>query len=348
MEPIPVIRISGDHVEAGRQIGAACREQLARSLEDARSAPPDGLTWDDMRRAAEPYLAATRTHLPWIVAELEGAATGSGIDLIDLMALGTEEIWRHPPGSERCSDFAVGPPITADGGIWVAHNNDLSPSTSDQLVAIEWHVTGQPALFTIGVAGIFISIGYNSAGLSLTGNELSPNDDRIGVPRILIVRDILAQRSADAAIRAATNSARASSYNNLIAHIDGSIFSIEGSGGDYALLPPQDGWIVHTNHYVAPSMLRYEADPSKIAGSVARYRRAVELMANSERPVTPKLLRSFLADRAGAPDCLCKIDGEVQTVFWCIIELSQRAISYGRDPRDPESQQFAFSSKEQI
>jgi isopenicillin-N N-acyltransferase-like protein len=276
------------------------------------------------------------------VAEFEGVAAGSGIDVIDLFALGTEEIWRHPPGSERCSDFAAGPPITADGGVWLAHNNDLSPRSADQLVAVEWRVAGQPALFTIGVAGIYISVGYNSAGVSLTGNELSPNDDRVGVPRLLIVRDILAQHTADAAIRAATNPARASSYNNLIAHADGTIVSVEGSGGDYALLSALDGWLVHTNHYVAPSMLRYEADPNDIAGSVARYRRAAELMANGERPVTAALLRSFLADRAGAPDCLCKIDGRVQTVFWCIIALSQGTIAYGRDPRDTKSQDFAF------
>src|SRR5262245_12827443 len=119
VEPIPHIRVSGDHAEAGRQIGAACRLQLARSLERARSAPREGLTWDDMRQAVAPYLAATRANLPWIVTEFEGVAAGSGIDTIDLCVLGTEEIWRHPPGSERCSDFAVGPPITADGGVWL-------------------------------------------------------------------------------------------------------------------------------------------------------------------------------------------------------------------------------------
>jgi isopenicillin-N N-acyltransferase-like protein len=342
MHPILFIRVGGDHAEVGRQLGAACREQLARSLAKARSAPPAGLTWDDMRQAAEPYLAATRAELPWIATEFEGAAAGSDIDILDLFALGTEEIWRQPPGGERCSDFAAGPPITADGGVWLAHNNDLSPSAADQLVAVEWRVEGQPALFTIGVAGIFISVGYNSAGVSLTGNELSPNDDRIGVPRLLIVRDILAQRTAEAAIRAATNPARASSYNNLIAHADGTIVSVEGSGGDYALLPAHDGWLVHTNHYVAPSMLHYEADPNDIAGSVARYRRATELMASAERPITAELLRSFLADRAGAPDCLCKIDGRVQTIFWCVIALSHGSIVYGRDPRDPASQGFAF------
>jgi isopenicillin-N N-acyltransferase like protein len=341
MQPIPFIRVSGDHYETGRQIGAACRDALARSLGRAREAPPAGRSWGELRQAAAPYLAATRAHLPWIVDELSGAAVGAAIDLLDLAVLGTEEIWSDA-GAGDCSDFAAGPPATADGGVWLAHNNDLSPTVADELVAVEWQVADQPAIFTLGAGGVFISAGYNSAGLSLTGNELSPNDERVGVPRLLIVRDILAQRTAAAAIRAATNPARASSYNNLIAHVDGTIVNVEGSGGDYALLPAQDGWTVHTNHYVAPSMLRYEADPDDIAGSVARYERAHALMANREQPVTPALLRSFLADRAGAPGCLCKVDGSVQTVFWCIIALRQGAIEYGRDPRERQSQRFAF------
>ncbi len=80
---------------------------------------------------------------------------------------------------------------------------------------------------------------------------------------------------------------------------------------------------MHTNHYVAPSMLRYETDPSDIAGSAARYGRARALLASCERPVTPTQLRGFLADRAGAPDCLCKDNESVQTVFWCVIGLHQ-------------------------
>jgi isopenicillin-N N-acyltransferase like protein len=342
MQPIPFIRVSGDHYEAGRQIGAACRDALARSLSQSRAAPPSGKSWEDLRRAAAPYLAATSASLPWVVEELRGAAEGAAIDLLDLAVLGTEEIWGEDEAAQGCSDFAAGPPATADGQVWLAHNNDLSPSVADQLFAVEWRVKGQPALFTLGVGGIFISVGYNSAGLSLTGNELSPNDERIGVPRLLIVRDILAQRTAAAAIQAATNPARASSYNNLVAHKDGTIVNVEGSGGDHALLPAEDGWTVHTNHYVAPSMLRYEADPSDIAGSAARYQRARELLAGCPRPVTPARLRGFLADQVGAPDCLCKDNESVQTVFWCVIGLHQGTIEYGRDPREVESQRFGF------
>lgn len=341
---IPVLRVAGSHRQVGEQIGRACQAQLLHSLERARANPPAGLGWGDMRAAAEPYLAATRQALPWVAEELAGVAAGAQIDLLDLFPLAVEEIWVDPAPAQRCSDFAAGPPATADGRVWLAHNNDLSASAGERLVAVEWHVEGQPPLFTIGVGGIFISIGYNAAGLSLTGNELSPNDNRVGVPRLLIVRDILAQRTAQAAIQAALSPQRASSYNNLVAHIDGTIVNVEGSATDHALLYAQDGWTVHTNHYVAPSMLRYEEDPAEIAGSARRYQRAADLMARRDGPVTPAMLRGFLADREGAPDCLCKIDGAVRTVFWCIIALGQGRISYGRDPRGVGQQEFAFTA----
>ena len=61
-------------------------------------------------------------------------------------------------------------------------------------------------------------------------------------------------------------------------------------------------------------------------------------------PVTPEMLRAFLADRAGAPDCLCKVagDGGVPTVFWCVIGLHSGEIRFGRDPLQPDEQRFRF------
>ena len=344
MTDIRFIRVEGSHREAGRQIGAACREQLAASLQGEL---PPGVGWDDMRRAAGPYLAATRASLPWVVEEVEGAAEGAGLDPLDVFASGVEEIFRHPPPpGGKCSDFAAGPPATFDGGIWLGHNNDLSPDAAAMQAAVEWNVPGQPRIFTVGVGGLFISAGYNAAGLSLTGNEVHPNDDRIGVPRLYIVRDILAQRTPEAAIAAALNPARASSYNNLIAHVDGTIVNVEGSATDYELIRPrpEEGWTIHTNHYVSPRMLRYEANPNP-AHSRRRYERAAELMASRPGPVTPAMLRSFLGDHEGSPDCICRHDGGTQTVFWCVIDLSHGGIEYGRDNpcRAGGEQHFAFN-----
>ncbi len=350
-QPIPLIQISGSHFEAGRQLGAATAALLRRPL-----APPPGRTWADMRTLARPYLAATQAALPWLHTEMEGLAAGSGVDVLDLYARATEEIWSPTPDenvlqrsavsrrpSDRCSDFAAGPPATFDGGIWLAHNNDLSPAVLDKLVAIEWRVEGQPPLFTLGV-GPFISIGFNAAGLALTGNEVSPNDEKIGVPRLLLVRNILAQPTAQQALAAAARPERASSYNQLISHADGVIVNFEGSATDFELIYAQEGWTVHTNHYCSSKMTGYEREPESIHGSCRRYERANELMATRSGPVTPELLKTFLADHANTPDSLCRHGDETATVFWAIIDLTHRAIEYGRgQPCRSASQYFRFA-----
>lgn len=337
-QAIPHLKISGDHFEAGRQLGAATAAYLRQS-----ASPHAGRTWADKRRLAQPYLEATRAAIPWLHREMEGIAAGSGVDLPDLYVEATEELWTAPAPAGKCSDFAAGPPATADGGIWLAHNNDLSPAALEALVSVEWAVEGQPRLFTLGV-GPFISVGFNAAGLALTGNELAPNDDKIGVPRLLVVRDILARSTVGEALAAAARPERASSYNNLISHADGTIVNFEGSATDYELIYARDGWTVHTNHYCSARMVSYERDLADTHGSRQRYERARELMETRTGPVTPAMLRRFLADHAHTPDSLCKHHGESQTVFWCIINLSQGAIEYGRgQPCEPaESQTFRF------
>jgi isopenicillin-N N-acyltransferase like protein len=360
--PIPLLKISGNHFEAGRQLGAATADTLRQPV-----VPPTGRTWNDMRQLAQPYMQATQVVIPWLHEELQGIAAGSEVDLLDLYARATEEIWEdltpQPPlrfgegenlplksrgeGSwgdkgGKCSDFAVGPPATADGGIWLAHNNDLSPEAQEKVVAIEWAVADQPRLFTLGV-GPFISMGFNAAGLALTGNEVSPNDEKIGVPRLLLVRDILAQPTVAQALAAAARPDRASSYNQLISHADGTIVNFEGSATDYDLIYAQAGWTVHTNHYCSAKMAAYEREPDAVQGSCLRYERARELMVTRPGAVTPAMLKAFLADHANAPYSICAHRSEVQTVFWAVIDLTHGAIEYGRgQPCASTSHYFRF------
>jgi isopenicillin-N N-acyltransferase like protein len=203
-------------------------------------------------------------------------------------------------------------------------------------------VVGQPPLFTLGV-GPFISLGYNAAGLALTGNELSPNDEKIGVPRLLLVRDILAQPTAAQALTAAARPERASSYNQLISHAAGLMVNFEGSATAYDLLYAQNGWTVHTNHYCSAKMQDYEREPETIQGSCRRYQRAYELMSTRSQPVTPNMLKQFLADHVNEPDSICRHTGKTQTVFWAVLALTRRSIEYGSgQPCASTPQYFSF------
>jgi isopenicillin-N N-acyltransferase like protein len=334
--PLQLLRVEGTHRQLGEQIGATCADPVRRrcaALDEATVA------------AAEPYLDVTRRELPWLIEELYGVADAAGADRMRLFAASIEEL--DEPAAEPvrgCSDLVAGPPATADGHLLVAHTNDLSAASQDDLIAIEWRLPGDPVVFTIGV-GPWISVGFNSAGLSLTGNELTPNDNRVGIPRLLQVRDIVRRRTLAAAVQAALHPARASSYNNLLCHRHDGAVSVEGSATDAELLRPgARGTLAHTNHYVSGRMQRFEGDVAYAARSDVRYRRALEWLASGT--ITATTLRSALSDHSDAPDAICRHlhpGSQTKTVFWCIADVTTGEISYGRgNPCESEDQRYAF------
>jgi hypothetical protein len=352
--PIPILRVAGSHRDVGRQVGAASGEVLRKAVAFDHALPPGRARADQLALAAR-YRAATLAGTPWLVDEIDGAAEAAGVDPLALFAASIEEIWTVRPsqasapvaGAGRCTDLVAGPPATIDGRTWVAHTNDLSPASEGELVAIEWRVPGEPVVFSLGI-GPWISVGWNDAGLSLTGNELSPNDERIGVPRLLMVREQLTARTMDEAVAMALRPDRASSYNTVFAHREGAVVDVEGSATDHELVGlDAAGHLAHANHYACPSMRRYEGDPAYAAKSAVRHARAAELLAAAPAgSITPETLRAMLSDHATTPSiCRHGGDGETgKTVFWCVADVAGGEILFGRgNPCASAEQRFAFA-----
>jgi hypothetical protein len=345
---MPFLRVEGSHRECGRQVGAAAPDVLRRAV-DLDAALPAGRTREEQLALAARYRDATLAATPWLVDEIDGAAEGAGVDAVALFAASVEEIWTVRPSQAtagetvdgRCSDMVATAPATADGHTWVGHTNDLSPASEASVMSIEWHVPGEPVVLSLGI-GPWISVGWNSAGLSLTGNELSPNDERVGVPRLLMVREQLTARTLDEAVAMALRSDRASSYNTVFAHRAGGVVSIEGSAADAELVAPSAaGTLAHTNHYACERMLRYEAEPAYALRSAVRLGRALELLDGPDGAgpmpgsITPERMLAFLADHATSPS-ICRHDDGTErsvTVFWCLADVTAGEIRYGLGPR---------------
>jgi len=352
--PIPVLRVAGSFRDVGGAIGEACASVIRRAVAFDDDLPA-GRTRDEQLALAARYRDPVEDAMPWAIEEIDAAAEAAGVDPVALFACHVEEIWYEPrahggPAIDgRCSDLVAVSPATADGHTLVAHNNDMHQAYGEELVAIERRADDDPAVFTIG-NGIWISVGWNDAGLSLTGNELSPNDERIGIPRELQVRAMLRERSLEAMVGAALRHDRASSYNNVLAAADGSVVNVEGSATAAELTEPDDdGRLVHTNHYVCDSMLGYEGDPAYAERSAIRYRRAWELLsAVAPGSVDAPMLRTILSDHEHAPDSICRHAHEGHTsvtCFWCIADVSDGRITYGRgNPCDSTAQEFAFEA----
>lgn len=357
LREIPVLRVSGSYRAVGRQIGEACAGTLrgAVDLEHA-GMPRGGRTMAEVLADAHRCRVITRDYFPWLVDELDGVAEGAGVDAELLFAASIEELWDERPSQPsevagrtqgRCTDVLVAGEATRTGHVLVAHNNDLAASSQGEVIAIERDVPGDPLVFSLGV-GPWISVGWNSAGLSLTGNEVSPNDDRIGIPRLLLVRAQLRERDLASAAAAGLHPMRASAYNTVLASADGSAVNVEASATDHERWQPDDrGAIIHTNHYVSGRMAAYEADRPYAIRSARRLDRARQLLAeHGPAPVDEPALKAILSDHQNGPDAICRHPAEqggTKTVFWCVADVAIGRIGYGLGnpcASRPQSYQF--------
>jgi len=333
-------------------MGELGAEQIQRFVSAFDDDLPRGRTRNQQLRLAQSYRDATVPSLPWLIEELDGCAEGAGVDPLEFFAATIEELWYTPYAERtggRCSDIVAGPTATADGHLWVGHNNDLKPETEPDIVAIEKTVDDDPVVLQIGmIPGI--SVGWSQAGLSLTGNELSPNDERIGISRSHQVFEMLRARNLHEMVAYAIRPDRASSYNNVLADRFGDVANIEGSATDVEIshLDERDH-LTHTNHYVSERMQRYEGDPDYAVRSDVRFCRARDLLAGQPPgSVTPEVLRGILSDHENQPNEVCRHPEwghpTSKTVFWCIADVTAGRISFGRgNPCDSMEQEYVFA-----
>jgi isopenicillin-N N-acyltransferase like protein len=327
---IPVVEARGSHREVGRQIGQGCQERIRGMLANLRMDLPSGITWTEMLQESGRYLEYSRQVYPQYVDELEGIAEGSDTPFDEIFLSMCEELWESAAWKRGCTDMAARGRATLDGSTLVAHTNDLLPQAEENLVLLKVQAGDEPEFLGISSGGIAISAGFNAAGISLTGNQLDNNDIRPGVPRLLVVRAILASRFLSEAMDHCLLPQRASSYNNVLADANGEVYCMEGSATDLEPIYIENDVMAHANHYTSPSMRRFEADRNSLSNSVMRHNRAMRLLHENYGQLTPELFQELLADHAGYPTSICKHGLETVTVFSIIVHVEGLRAWIGR------------------
>ena len=304
---LPVVDASGKPFELGRTVGKKC---AARAVQYRRSIAASiefytGFGWKKAIDRARLYLPYAEEFNPDHIEELKGYAEGSKIPFEEVFTLCCHELL-SPIGFKGCTDVAVNGDVTSDGHVLAAHNEDWSPTAQETVVLLHARPKGKPEFVATSYAGFLPSCGMNSAGISLTGNALSPNDARTGIPKLFPVRKVLDARRIGEALDYAMPDSRASSYNNIVSDRNGEIYSLEGSATDCAWLYAIDGYLIHTNHYTAEKMQKFEECPSSIACSMFRSNRAMRLIEDQLGSVTVESLHTLLADHVNKPGSICR------------------------------------------
>ncbi len=309
-EAVPLIRVSGSHREMGRQIGEAMRQQVKHSIENARQLLSDAypqleLTWPGATIQARKYLPFVQERYPQYVDEMQGIAEGSNVSFEDVVVLNAmEAVTTDALHLTRCTSMAVNEERTADGHVLAAHNEDWIPEDEDDVYVVHASPNDEPPFLAMSYGGLLPNIGFNVYGIAQLIDSVYPNDSRIGIPRIVVGRAVLAAKTPAGAIRRAIVPHRAAGYNHVLVHESGEIYSVEVSARRFDILYAEDGYMVHTNHYQTAKMKEVEAEPEELISSRVRYLRALRLLRQSEIH-TIKTLQAIQKDHVNFSNSIC-------------------------------------------
>ena len=314
---LPLIRLSGSPLEQGRTHGHEARDRIAHNLDvySRRFQGEGRLSRDAVLERAAKYWTAIQKHNAGYAEALRGLAEGSGLNLIELVALNVRyEILYHQftknALADGCTAFAVLPEATRDGHLIMGQNWDWIPEV-EGVVLHSVDGDHRSLCFTeAGIVGGKIGLNSSRVGLAISGLT-STHDDwaRLGKPFHVRCYEVLQARGLGSAISAATDGGRSCSANFVVGQSGAGAVSIETAPGEDCRLDPADGVVAHTNHFIVPEALGIAEPPNPgRPGSVNRLTQMNRLL-RAGRPHTTASLRRHLEDHTGYPDSVCRHPG---------------------------------------
>ena len=325
-----VVRATGTPFERGRAIGRGLGEAVGHSLGFVgRHLHEHGVGPDALDDVLAPYVAASEAAAPHLVEQLRGVADGAEQPFAMVMAANAfEEIYgqvelgigREAP-LERCTDVVL---RGADGPL-LGHTEQWYAGDGGAVGIVIDVPDDGPVLLAPVVAGTLPLVGINEHGVAVGAMSLSARDERVGIPRALVARDVLDARDAADATARATRPGRAGGYSYQFAFPDGGALVVETTGSRASVMPANE----HTNHALDPAVAEVTFPAS--AGSESRYARVATLAATAQ-PTTDGVV-AILADHESEPQSICvhpdPADGdEGSTILFAMIaEPAQRSLT---------------------
>lgn len=310
----PQITLTGTPYEKGFIHGSRCKEQVLASIRHYRSSFEDkkGLGWEDAQKLAQAFLPVFTGKYAKYLEEMRGIAEGAGVSFDEILTLNlrTEISYSglsdsQKAGDHGCTAFSALAPATRDGLTLAGQTWDYAFEQRDASLIARIPAEGDtPAILLILEGGIVGGKGVNAAGISLTLNALVSKQHAIGVPLHIRMRRVLECTTLNEAYMEATVTPIPMPANLIITHRDGQSLSLELDPSGVDVILPEDGMIVHTNHFYGPRMvLNHE---HRVSGSTyMRLQRMRQLMKAAAGDLTSADLESFCKDHVGYPTSIC-------------------------------------------
>ncbi|MCD6529787.1 hypothetical protein J7L06_05825, partial [Candidatus Bathyarchaeota archaeon] len=311
-----VVEVSGTPHERGYKYGEECKE-IINSLVNSHYAfygREIGVSKEKLIAEAGELSSFVETFSPEIAEEMKGTAEGAGVKYEEiLMVSGFVELY-YPKIFSGCTTLAVSGRVTLDGETYIAQNNDeaLDPWLDGECVVLfKVKRKSGPDVLTYVYAGIPGMMGINSAGLGLCLNALLCEISTVGVPLLVVTREVLQQKTIEDAVEVIKRAKRGNSLNFALADSKGNLCDVESTPKGVDCLFTDEDYYVHTNHFLSEA-LGIQKDLIKESGvgfgrdSVFRYERMRKLISEKDGRVDLKTIMGFFRDHENYPDSICR------------------------------------------
>lgn len=326
-EAFPLIDVSGPPHERGRQYGAQAAARIRKGVAGySGQLERMGLDQDAVAALVRAYTPVIERFDPTYVEEMQGIAAGAEIPFthVALMNARTEllklaekpalraKLQEEDP--DGCTGLVVMPQASADGRLLHAQNWDWKADCAETSVVLRIRRDDGPDILTFTEAGGLARSGLNSAGIAITANYLESDRDyrELGVPLALIRRKVL-QEATPALSMHAVYATRKSAANNMI--VSASRADGQGVAIDFECAPdetfqvhPENGLLVHANHFVSPVALAKLRDTGVANTPCSLYRdlRVRDLLRAVPGRIGVADIKRALADDFGSPWSVCR------------------------------------------
>ncbi len=333
-----LLEIWGSPSERGVRYGHGAADEIRRGTSHYIAQMKGlGLSEGALAELVDAYLPLIADFDAGHVEEMAGIAEGAGLPLshivlmnarTELLKLAKEPVLRAGLLAERhaegCTTIIVQPERASDGVLIHAHNWDWKASCADACIILRIRNDDGPDMLTFTEAGGLARFGFNSLGIAITGNYLECERDyrQLGVPLALIRRKVLQQDNPTLAFGAAYTTPKSASNNLAISHAGtGIVHDLECAPDETFVVEPQDGVLVHSNHWRSPAALAKlrETGIADSPCSFWRQQRAERLLAPHTK-ISLDEVRMVLSDTEGSPLSICvpprasSVTGQTATV----------------------------------
>lgn len=339
----PFVEVRGGPRERGRQHGEYCRAQVQgyadsllkviageaslRSLDaGSNGAASRPLTREDLYARALTFLPYFQAFDPAMVEEIRGIAEGANVPfaaalLVNVRAEVAGVVGVHA-ANEGCTSFAIGREATAAGDMFMGQNQDQAPEMEQFGVILRVRPDDGPPLVMATFGGLIGYPGVNGAGVGFFQNSLSNGSWRHTLPHYPVKRAILEQTDVAGCLSIFDRAPLASCGNVVLGDRSGRVLDVEATPEGYAVVEPEDGMVIHTNHFQSARFVPQERLLGSLPDSAVRLARMRSLMGANRGKITLDIIKTCLCDHDGGPSAICRHepDRPMQTIYAAIAE----------------------------